>query len=298
MMYPFARARAVLPCLLFMLAAATPAAAQQREAPIADTEDASLGSQAVGLGRLHVIAGLDVRNADFVRGSFDDDPVSLEQVPVHVQVGLVYELARDGDGDATRWLMLRTSNGFHAPTDDERTSPRSWYESNNLVGIAERLAPGLIGATTYAIKTSPNGIAGTSHEVSGVLSFARDRGLGALNPGFAATWRPKGGSGFYTQVSVEPGWSLGSSDDALRLSIPSVVGAGWAGFYERGSDNRVYGSTGLALQLPLAIGGGHWNARAEALVLVRDDRLRRLGGPSADTATAVPYVTIALAYAY
>ncbi len=50
MMYPFARARAVLPCLLFMLAAATPAAAQQREAPIADTEDASLGSQAVGLG--------------------------------------------------------------------------------------------------------------------------------------------------------------------------------------------------------------------------------------------------------
>lgn len=174
-----------------------PAFAQEkREAPISDTEDASLGFVTVGSGRLHPVIGLDVRNGDFVRGSYDDDAASLDRLPIHAQIGLVYELVRDPKGDATTWLMVRSSNGFHAPLSDETTSPRAWYESNNLVGLAARLAPGLTGAATYAIKTSPNGVSDTTHEVSAAFSLDRSGGLGSLKPGFAATWRPKGGGGF------------------------------------------------------------------------------------------------------
>lgn len=142
------------------------------------------------------VIGLDVRNGDFVRGSYDDDAASLDRLPIHAQIGLVYELVRDPKGDATTWLMVRSSNGFHAPLSDETTSPRAWYESNNLVGLAARLAPGLTGAATYAIKTSPNGVSDTTHEVSAAFSLDRSGGLGSLKPGFAATWRPKGGGGF------------------------------------------------------------------------------------------------------
>lgn len=281
-------------CLL-----STPALAQEkRQAPLSDTEDASLGSVTVGDGWLHPVIGFDLRNGDFVRGSYDDDAADLDRVPAHVQLGLVYELSRAANGDATTWLMLRSSNGFHAPIREERTSPRAWYESNNLLGLATRLAPGLTGAATYTVKTSPNGISDTTHEVSAALSLDRDAGLGALKPGFAATWRPKGGGGLYTQVTIEPGWNLGTGERAPRLSIPAAMGVGWDGFYEPGSGSRVYGSAGLALEAPLAIGGGHWSARAEALALVRDDRLRALGGKRAEHGTVEPYVTLSLSYAY
>lgn len=273
-------------------------AQEKREAPISDTEDASLGSLAVGDGRLHPVIGLDVRNGDFVRGSYDDDAADLDRVPLHAQIGLVYELHRDSTGDAFSWLMLRSSNGFHAPVSDEPTSPRAWYESNNLVGLAARLAPGLTGAATYTLKASPNGVSDTTHEVSAVFSLDRDAGLGLLKPGFAATWRPKGGGGFYTQATIEPGWDLNAAENALHLSIPAALGVGWDSFYETGSGNRIYGSAGLAVEAPLAIGEGHWSARAEALAVVRDNRLRALGGDRADHGTVEPYVTLSVSYAY
>ncbi|WP_420139067.1 hypothetical protein [Sphingomonas sp.] len=283
-----------LPLLLLL---SSPALAQeQRQAPISDTEDAGLNLVDVGPGRLHPLVGLDLRNGDFVRGSYDDDAASLARAPVHVQIGLVYELARKADGDATTWLMLRSSNGLHAPSADERASPRAWYESNTLVGLASRLAPGMTGALTYTVKASPNGISATTHEISGSLALSRDHGLGALKPGLVISWRPKGAGGLYTQATIEPGWSLGQADTAPTLSLPLALGAGWRGFYEPGSGDRVYASGGIALQTPLPIGGGHWSARMEALAVVRDNRLRALGGPRAEHGTFQPYVTLALSY--
>lgn len=273
-------------------------AQEKREAPISDTEDASLNSVEVGDSRLHPVLSVDVRNGDFVRGSYDDDAASLGRVPVHVQVGAVYELTRQAGGDATAWLEVRSSNGIHSPSVGERTSPRAWYESNNLVGLAASLAPGLKGALTYTVKTSPNGISDTTHELSAALSLDRSSGFGWLNPGVNATWRPKGGGGFYTQATIEPGWKLGEHANAIRVSIPAVLGVGWNDFYESDSGTRAYGSAGLALDVPLAIAGGHWSARAEALALVRDDRLRMLGGERADHGTVEPYVTLRLSYAY
>jgi hypothetical protein len=276
----------------------SPALAQEsREAPISDTEDAGLNSVDVDRGRLHPVLGLDLRNGDFVRGSYDDDGANLDTIAVHVQVGLVFELARKPDGNSTAWLMLRSSNGFHAPSIDGRTIPRAWYESNNLFGLAAGLAPGMTGALTYTLKASPNGVSATSHELSAALALTRRRGLGALKPGLVVSWRPKGTSGLYTQVTMEPGWTLGQADNAPELSIPVVFGAGWKGFYGFGTGNRVYGSAGLALQTPLKIGGGHWSARIEALALVRDNRLRVLGGPRAEHGVVQPYVTVALSYA-
>lgn len=272
-------------------------AAFAREAPISDTEDASLDSQPVGSGRLHPILGVDVRNGDFVRGAYDDDAASLGRLPVHAQIGLVYQLARDGD-EATSWLEVRSSNGFHAPNGSEATSPRAWYESNNLVGLAARLAPKLIGAVTYAVKTSPNGVSETTHELSGALSLDGKSGFGLLHPGFAATWRPKGGGGLYTQATIEPGVDLGGGDAPDRLSAPAAFGIGWRGFYEPGSGSRIFGRVGLAYKHPFRIGRAHLAMRIEGSALIRDDRLRRLDAPMASTRAVQPFGTAALTYAY
>lgn len=252
----------------------------------------------VGEGRLHPVLTLDARNGDFARGDYDDDSADLDRIPVHAQLGLVWEAQHNAEGKPTLWLELRSSNGFHAPAADERTSPRAWYESNNLVGVVAQLAEGLNGALTYTIKASPNGVSDTTHELSISGSYKKDSGLGMLRPGFAVTWRPKGGGGVYTQATIEPGWSLGTGNDAPRLSFPAALGVGWDSFYDPGSGSRLFGSVGAALEHPFTIGSAHLSARAEALALIRDNRLRRLGGPTADHRSVRPYVTLSVTYAY
>lgn len=289
-------ARASASCLCALLVPAGQAWAQS--IPTVDTEDASLGSQAVGRGRLHPVIGLDVRNGDFARGGYDDDAANLDRVPVHVQLGFAYDLHRDRDGKADWWIVGTSSNGFHAPSADERTSPRAWYESNNLLAIVAAPATGLTVGAVYTIKTSPNGVAGTSHEASVTAALDGDGGLAALHPGAAITWRPQGGGGVFTQVSVEPEVALGGGDDAPSLSFPAILGVGWAGFYQAGTGDVAYGSGGVAYSRPFTLGSARWRLRAEALAVVRDPTLRRLGSLDAETSRVVPLVTIGLTLAY
>lgn len=279
------------------LTLASPAIADSRSVPVSDTEDASLGSQPVGDGRLHAILGLDARNGDFVRGTYDDDGASLGRVPVHAQIGLVYELARTGD-KADTWLEVRSSNGFHAAGGQESAAPRAWYESNNLIGIEMRLAPDLIGAVSYAIKTSPNGIAATTHEVSAAFSLDGDSGFLLLHPGLAATWRPKGGGGLFVQGMIEPGIDVGQGETPDRLTIPIALGVGTDGFYAQGSGTRAYGRVGVAYAHPFTIGDAHLALRAEASAILRDDKLRRLDPPAASARAIRPLGMIAITYAY
>lgn len=273
-------------------------AADAQKMPMSDTEDASIGSISVGNGRFHPVLSFDVRNGDFVRGSYDDDAANLDRLPVHLQLGVGLELHRDTQGKADVWLEVRSSNGFHSPIADERASPRGWYESNNLVGLVAALAPGLNGALTYTIKASPNGIADTTHEVSTAFAYAADRGIGMLRPGFVATIRTKGGGGPYAQVTIEPEIALTDASDGPTLSVPAVFGVGIGGFYEEGSGTAVYGSAGVAYSHPFTLGNTNLSARAEVLALVRDDRLRRLGDPLANKGTIQPYATVGLTLAY
>lgn len=276
---------------------ATPAIAQT--VPSIDTEDATLGSADVGSpGRVHPMLAFDLRNGDFARGDYDDDRADLGRLPIHAQVGVAIDLGRDADGRATSWFVLRSSNGFHAPSADERTSPRSWYESNNLAALVFTAAAGVRTAAIYTIKASPNGVAATTHEASVSLAYDGKDGFGALSPTVAATVRPKGAGGVYTQAGLSPDWDLGTGDDAPTLSLPLALGVGWGGFYGAGSANRVYGSAGLALEQPFRMGDTRWSARAEALALIRDDRLAAMSGPRGETGTVVPLITLAVSMAY
>jgi len=275
-----------------------PAAAGAQTIPTVDTEDASLGSLDAGRGRLHSVVGVDLRNGDFARGGYDDDAANLDRLPVHVQFGLAWDLHRDTEGTADWWLVGSSSNGFHAASRDERTRPRAWYESNNLVALVGKPMRGLTVGAAYTIKTSPNGVAGTSHEASLTAAFDGDGAIGALHPGAAVTVRPKGDNGVFTQVSIEPEVALRSGDAAPTLSLPVIAGVGWGGFYGAGTGDVAYGSAGVAYSHPFRLGGGHWRLRAEALAVVRDPTLRRIGSLDAETARVVPLATIALTFAY
>lgn len=283
---------------LGLLAVVIGGGASAQTIPTIDTEDASLGSLPVGKGRFHPTIGVDVRNGDFARGGYDDDAANLRRLPVHVQVGFGLDLHRDARGEADLWLVGTSSNGVHAAASYERVAPRGWYESNALVGIVGTPAKGLTLGTAYAIKTSPNGISDTSHEASVTAAFKGDTGLALLRPSFAATVRPKGGHGLFTQAGIAPQFPLAHGEGAPTLSLPALVGVGWDGFYEAGTGTVTYGSLGVAYTQPFVIGAAHGQFRVDGAAVIRDDTLRRLGSADAETDTVIPLVTIAVVAAF
>ena len=279
---------------LLVLLMSTAAAAQS--VPAVDTEDASLGTIPVGMGSLHLLAGVDLRNGDFARGSYDDDAAGLGRLPAHVQLGFAAALHAGKDGATDMWLVGRSSNGFHSAHADESSSPRAWYESNNLLGFVAAPTTDLRIGAIYTIKASPNGVSATTHEASVTLSYDGKAGLGALHPIVVATVRPRGGHGVFTTAGVEPILLAAGGESGAKITIPSKFGVGWGGFYEAGSGTRLYGSTGLALAGPIPLGATQVRVRAELLALIRDDRLRRLGDSS--HATVEPLATLSLSTAF
>ncbi len=198
----------------------------------------------MGSSDWHPVVTFDIRNGDYARGALDDDDAALDRLPIHFALGgaLVVRRGRDGEGDL--FVIGQSSNGFHAPRADERIAPRAWYESNNLLGLAWRPVAGLTTAASYTIKTSPNGVASTTHEASVSIFYTADRGLGdgsrarrspAVRKGRAASIRSSG--------SARP-FALSGRKDGLSLGVPVLVGIGWNGFYAKGSGTRVYGSVG------------------------------------------------------
>ena len=278
-----------------VLIAATPAASQS--VPTIDTEDVTLGSSSGGTGSIHPALGIDIRNGDFARGNYDDDAADLDRLPVHVQVGLAADLHRNAAGQVDAWLVIRSSNGIHSASLDERASPRGWYESNNLLGLVVAPAAGLRAGIVYTIKASPNGVSDTTHEASITTSYDGKDAIGWLHPNFAATVRPKGTHGLFTQLGIEPEIALGTSEHAPTLSLPAVIGIGWGGFYDAGSGDRLNGNAGLAIGQPVRMGNLRASLRAEMLALFRDDRLRRLSGPLGETGTVVPLAMLGLSIA-
>ncbi|TVV72125.1 hypothetical protein [Sphingomonas solaris] len=276
--------------ILATLIAAAPAGAAT--VPFADTEDATLGAVEVGAGRFHPILSMDLRNGDYARGTYDDDRAGLGRVPLHVAFGFAAELRANAAGEGDLFLIGQSSNGFHAPDRRETTSPRGWYESNNLLGLAWRPAEGLSAAVAYTIKTSPNAVSATTHEASLSAAFSRDEGSGRLRPRLAVTVRPRGANGIYTIAGVAPETTFGDGENAPTLSLPVTVGVGWGGFYGPGSGSRTYASGGLSLSQPVAFARAKASISAELLALVRDDGLRRLDAPNGTTATVVPLGTL------
>lgn len=269
-------------------------AAAAQDLPLLNTEDASLSRTPVGASRFHTGLTLDIRNGDFVRGAFDDDAASLDRVPFHAQLTLAHQLVRGRDGVGDVWLEFRSSNGFHGPVDEERSHPRSWYESNNLVGLIATPAAGWTAAVAFTVKASPNEISDTTQEVSASLAYDAPGVIGALRPTAVVTTRTKGDHGVYTQVGAEPGWKLGPAEAAQRVSVPLTVGVGWGGFYQNGAGDLAYGSVGLAYSRSFSVARTKLHLRADVLALIRDDRLRRLGERDADRGAVTPYGTVAL----
>jgi len=291
------RWNAVIPAAATLFVAA-PATAQS--IPFADTEDATLSEVDITDERRdwHPVLSFDLRNGDYARGAYDDDDAGLARLPVHVSFGGAVTVGRRADGSGTMFVIGQSSNGFHAPRRDERARPRSWYESNNLLGVAWRPADGLTTALTYTIKTSPNGVAATTHEMSLTGLYTAETGLGRLKPRMAVTRRTQGEGGVYTIVGIAPSVALSKRENGPMLSVPVTVGIGWHGFYAAGSGDRLYGNGGVAVSQPLRIGGAAATLQAEVLALVRDDRLRRLDGPDGTTAAVVPYTIVSLALAW
>lgn len=277
------------------LFAAAPALAQKM--PTIDA-DGQLGSASVGTGPLHAVVDFNLQNGDFSRGKYDGDAANLDRLPFSVGVTLGAALHHGADGKADLWLEASSSNGFHSPIAAERESPRAWYDNNNLVALLYKPNDAVTAALSYAIKTSPNGISPTSHELTAALGYQQDSGIGKLHPSAAISFHTRGGTGVYTLFGIEPSFDLGSGDAPPTLSLPVRFGIGWDGFYGADTGTAAYGSIGAAYSHPFTIAGSHWKLRAQALALIRDDTVRGLGDADAEHATVVPLVTLGVTTAF
>lgn len=268
--------------------------ASAQSVPLVDTEDATLSSVSVGDGSVHPILTLDLRNGDYARAVYDEDAPGLNRLPVHVAVGLAMVLDRDAKGRGRLFLTAQSSNGFHAPSPQERAAPRIFYGSNSIAALAWQPVEGVTAAVAYAVKTSPNGIDPTTQEASVTVAWTGKDALGELSPNIAMTRRTQGDGGVLTLASLSPSQMLGKGEGAAKLSLPLALGVGWNGFYGEGSGDRAYGSVGVALSQPLMLGGAKATLRAEMLALIRDGALAASEAPDATTDRVVPLATLSL----
>lgn len=276
---------------LFRIAAPTGALAQKM--PTIDA-DGQLGAASVGQGSLHAVIDFKLQNGDFSRGKYDDDAANLDRLPFAVGVTLGWQLHNNTDGKPDLWLEAGSSNGFHSPIAIEHASPRAWYDNNNVVALLYKPSEAVTAALSYAIKTSPNGVSPTSHELTTAFGYQTKAGIGFLRPSTAISFHTEGGSGVYTLFGLQPTFALSSKEDGPTLAIPARFGIGWDDFYGPGSGNAAYGSVGLSYAHPFALGSAHLKFQAEALALIRDDTVRALGKADAEHSTVVPLVTLGI----
>lgn len=275
--------------------AACPAHAQ--DFPTIDA-DGQLGKAATGNGDLHADFDLSLANGDFSRGSYDDDAASLDRLPVHGALTIGWTAHKSAAGDPDLWLEASTSNGLHSAQSIERTSPRAWYESNNLAAVFYKPNKATTTALAYVIKTSPNGISPTTHELTASLGYKTDGGIGRLQPSTAVSLHTKGGNGLYTLFGIAPSFDLGPGDSPPTIDIPVRLGVGWDDFYGPGSGTAMFASAGLAFNRPFAVGTSHWKFHAEALALLRDRTVRNLGEADAEHSAVVPLATMGVSLSF
>ena len=260
--------------------------------------DGHLGKAATGDGDLHMVVDVSVANGDFSRGAFDDDAASVDQLPMHGSATLAWTLHRDAASNPDLWIEASSANGFHSPVAIERTSPRAWYESNNLLAVLYKPNNTTNAALSYLIKTSPNGISPTSHELAASVGYATKNGIGSLAPSVVLSVHTRGGKGVYSLFSIDPNFKLAERDSSPTLSVPVRFGIGWDDFYGSGTGTAVYGSAGLAFARPFALGSTNGKIHAELLALFRDKTVRSLGKRDAENAAVVPLATIGISLSY
>lgn len=254
--------------------------------------DAHLATASVGDGSLHGVLDLSLQNGDFSRGAYDDDAANLHRLPAAAALTLGVDLHHDATGATDLWLEAASSNGFHSPIALEQTSPRAWYESNNLVALAYKPDKSVTAVIAYVVKTSPNGASPTTNEVSGAIGYQTDTGIGWLRPSVAVSAHAKGGTGVYTLFSIEPTIDLTADTNGPTLAIPARFGIGWGGFYKPGTGTATYGSVGLAYAYPFKLGSAHLKLHAQMLALIRDDTVRNIVEADSERSRVVPLGTL------
>lgn len=279
------------------IALGLPGAAVAQKMPTIDA-DGHLSNATVGNGTFHAIIDLNLQNGDFSRGKYDDDAANLDRLPVGVGVTFGWQLHKNAAGTPDLWFEAGSANGFHSPIAIERDSPRAWYDNNNVLALLYKPSKAWTAAVSYAIKTSPNGVSPVSNELTTAFGYQTKAGLGMLRPSLAISFHTEGGSGVYSLFSIDPTFDLAARDDAPTISIPARFGIGWDDFYGAGTGTATYGSVGLAYAHPFKIGPAHMKFRAQALALIRDATVRRLGKADAEHSTVVPLVTLGVTMAY
>ena len=264
-----------------------PAAALAQERTVKFGQVGSLGDVGVAessnTGMVHVSGGLRLDTADYFRGAFDDVPERLDEFVIGPDLSLTFELWREGAGflrDLS--LTLGTQNGLAEQVQASDSLNNWWYESNNFVGLAARLPADWVVGLTYTIYTSPNDVSPTFQEVALATKYTGTILGIAFNPQLKVTVPLERDdaafqTGVYTELALTP--SIRPFGNAVSLSFPLVVGAGFDGYYGPDDDASVHGGAGVNVGIPLAFiprGYGRWALNVGGHVVVRDDDIRRL----------------------
>jgi hypothetical protein len=280
-------ARRLVGTLAVAALTSAPAAALAQERTVTFGQVGSLGDVGVAespnTGRVHVSGGLRLDTADYFRGAFDDVPERLDEIVIGPDLSLTFELVREPTGflrDLS--LTLGTQNGLADQVQRTDSLNDWWYESNNFVGLAARLPADWVVGLTYTLYTSPNDVSPTFQEAALAAKYTgRLFGL-SLNPQLKVVVpldRENNAfqTGVYTELALAP--AIKPFGNAVTVSFPLAVGAGFDGYYGPDDDASVHGTGGVNVSIPLTLipsSYGRWSLGIGGHVVVRDGDIRRL----------------------
>ncbi len=266
-------AGAAVVCLALM-----PVAAQAQEGP--------------NQGKVSASAGVDVTNAYFYRGLFQENQGVIVQPWMDLTLAI----------NDTTSLTFGIWNSFHdaqTGATANGTGPDPWYEADLYITLSKTLTDTLEGSVTYTSYTSPNDAFATINEFA--LGLAIDDSEiwgdtlpGGLQPAFTVAFESDGSAlgpdeGIYFEFAIEPSCTLiESADYPVTLSIPFTLGLSLTDYYGGATNDPNFGffQVGAVVSMPISCipaDYGAWEASLGVHLLYLSENTELLNDDQDDT---------------
>lgn len=207
---------------------------------------------------LSVDLGIDFTTAYFFRGIFQENQGIIAQPYAEIGLNLWKGEGKLSSVDG----FIGIWNSVHEGPSGSGGPQSSWYEADIYIGVSATIDPFTI-ALAYTEYYSPNGVFGTTDEISVTVSYDDAGKYGkedfGLAPYATIAFETDGGAdggtdhGIYLELGIEPGFDI--IPDKLSLSFPVTLGLSLSDYYEDpvDGDDDFFGylDIGIVATMPL-----------------------------------------------
>lgn len=249
--------------------------------------------------RIHLLGALSLDSADYFRGEFNGVPEELDDWALKPSLAMVIELWGGRDELRNLNLTVGSANGISDVEDEfgHTAEPDAWYKANPYAGLSLEVTNRWKLGISYTAYSSPDQVLPGWQEVAFTAAFIGSGRTGEIRPQVKLAIPVNDRDGFYTEVSVDPAFRIKQSE--LTVSIPAVIGIGWADYYGD-EDAAIWGSLGVKGDYPLKVASdyGNWSLFGGLYLIWRENSIVDLGQPVDDAGNLLAFVNVGVSFIY